>query len=109
MAITKTLGQIASVKLGDGGYDDACFGFSFTLTGNSTGVGDFFGFWRTRPKCAEWSEADRINHWGNAMDRVAALMRDAKVRDFKDLAGKPIEMTFDGMILQSWRILVEVL
>lgn len=31
--------KIERVKFGAGGYDDAMFGFSFTLTGNGSGAG----------------------------------------------------------------------
>jgi hypothetical protein len=41
--------------------------------------------------------------------RIKGLMEDAKVTDFSNLKGIPVEAEFDGDILKSWRVLKEVL
>ena len=41
--------------------------------------------------------------------RLNALLQDAKVTHVGELVGVPVEVTFDGMTLQSWRVLKEVL
>ena len=38
-----------------------------------------------------------------------SLLNEAKVDDIKNLKGVPVEATFDGTLLKSWRILTEVL
>lgn len=110
MANEKRLGSIAGIKLGEGGYDDAAFGFSFDLRiGNSSAVGDFWGMWRRHHEGCEWTPDDRIRKYGEIMQRMSELMAAAKVSDFNLLVGKPIELTMDGMRMVSWRILTEVL
>ena len=37
------------------------------------------------------------------------LIVDAKVRNFYDLVGIPVEVTIEGNALSSWRVLTEVL
>jgi hypothetical protein len=104
------LGKISKVRLGAGGYDDAMFGLSLTFSfGDSTGCGDFIGFWTTYPEHAKYSR----EHWEachkDTMLRLIRLMHEAKVGDVSQLKGVPIEATFDGMKLVDWRILSEVL
>jgi hypothetical protein len=43
------------------------------------------------------------------MRYVSSLLKDAKVNSVDQLKGKPVEVTFDGNMLKSWRILTEVL
>ena len=109
----KELGKIQAVKFGIGGYNDACLGIFFTLGGENWGV------------CAEksaldsnlvpvyehakWTEVDRSRQYDEIMRYVSDLLKVAKVDDVSRLVGKPIEATFDGMMLKSWRILTEVL
>jgi hypothetical protein len=105
------LGRISKIRLGDGGYDDAMFGVSVTLSmdGGSTGVSDFKGAWATHPKHAKYSEEEWAAGHTEAYRWLRQLMRDAKVHDFADLQGVPVEVTIDGNTLKSWRILTEVL
>lgn len=111
------LGKIQSLRFGFGGYDDAMFGVSFTLGGESWGVSDFWGTWppsHKRSEHAKWSEADRINAVYDTQRRLEELMRAAKVKDLNDLVGIPVQCEFDGKSswgsrLSSWRVLTEVL
>ncbi len=113
MATGKYLGKIASVVIGDGGYQDAMFGVSFQLSfDGSSGVGDFWGAWGTGIDCTErckWTEAERQQQVAEAFWKLAKLMRDAKVSDAAKLKGVPIEVEIEGMGLKSWRVLTEVL
>ncbi len=105
----KYIGKIESVKLGSGGYDDAMFGFSFSLYSQGGSCGDFWGTWTNRPNGAEWTEVQQGEARAASMFRMRDLMKDAKVSDFTALKGKPIEITFENGRLKSWRILTEVL
>jgi hypothetical protein len=95
----KELMKIEHLRFGAGGYDDAMFGFSFTLTGDGSGCGDFWGCWAK----------DIGEHFGGVAERVKELMKAAKVDEFYQLKGKPVEVIFNGGRLESWRILTEVL
>jgi hypothetical protein len=43
------------------------------------------------------------------MRYVSKLLKEAKVDSVDKLKGKPVEVTFEGNTLKSWRILTEVL
>jgi hypothetical protein len=51
----------------------------------------------------------QLQRYGETMKRVENLLREAKVSELHDLVGKPIEVTFENLVLTSWRILTEVL
>lgn len=105
----KMLGKIKSVKLGTGGYDDAMFGIDFTLGGDGFGVCDFWGTWESYSKGSKYSETDWLKSHAENYHRLMKLMKEAKVKNFTQLEGKPIEIVFNNGTLVSWRILSEVL
>lgn len=113
MSERKELGKIKSIRVGMGGYQDAMFGVTFDLGGDGWGVSDFWGFWSpSRMKHSEhckWTEASRLQALTDAFVRLDSLMKSAKVNDSMKLAGIPIEVSFEGTTLKSWRILTEVL
>lgn len=109
--IKKELGKIKSASFGRGGYQDVQIGISFSFSGGDSGwgTGDFWGFWDgERSDSADWSEADRIAYLGMMVMRLDQLLLDAKVFDVAKLVGVPVEVTFNGNRMQSWRILTEV-
>lgn len=107
------LGKIERVEFGIGGYQDAMLGIHVTLSGGGWGVGATKSAWDARTiECsphAKWTEADRSKQYDEIMRYVSNLLADAKVGTVADLKGIPIEATFDGMTLNSWRILTEVI
>lgn len=104
------LGRIKSVKLGSSGYQDAMFGVSFELGGDGWGVGDFWGTWGAAPdKYCKWTVAEQEAEWAKVFRRLKDTMKAAKVRDMRRLEGVPVEVSFDGDRLKSWRVLKEVL
>lgn len=110
--IKKELGKISYVRFGYGGYDDAMFGATFTFEMQGSGVGDFWGFWpltMQRSEYTKWLDSDRDYVVLDTQRRVEAVMKAAKVRDFKDLVGVPVEVTIEDNTLSSWRVLTEVL
>lgn len=111
--MNKALGKIEAIRVGLGGYQDVMFGVTFTLRGEAWGVSDFKGFWSPsqmkRSEHAQWTEEGRKEQIAGAFYWLDQLMADAKVTDAGKLVGKPIEATFDGMQLKSWRLLTEVL
>ena len=107
--MTKELGKISSVKFGGGGYDDAMFGFSFVFEGGWGGVSDFWGTWSHWDTQCKWTKEDQANHWSTDFDRVKGIMEKAKVSDFNDLVGIPVEITFEDHCIRDWRVLTEVL
>ena len=107
------IGKIESVFFGHGGYQDAFIGIGFTLSGKGWGVSDFRGYWDAEiihhsDNC-KWSEDGRDREFAETMRYVSKLLADAKCGSVDKLKGKPIEATFDGNMLKSWRILTEAL
>lgn len=104
------LGKIQRFEIGMGGYDDAMFGLSVTLGGNGWGVQDFDGTWNREPDAfCKWTKKDQLELWGNMCDRIRKLMAQAKVSNTQEMVGVPVQVTFVGSRLESWRILEEVL
>lgn len=106
----KELGKIQRFDIGLGGYDDAMFGMSVTLSGQGWGVQDFDGTWAHAPdKHCKWTAEDQAAVWAKMIQRVLNLMRQAKVKTAPEMVGIPVEVTFVGNKLESWRVLEEVL
>jgi hypothetical protein len=109
--MTRTeLGKIKSAQFGWGGYNEAMVGATFVLGGESWGVGDHWGAWGVeRTEHCRWTEDDRLRQLGEVCVRLAALLKSARKDDVSRLPGTPVEATFDGNMLKSWRVLEEVL
>ena len=109
----KSIGKISSISLGYGGYQDAQFGLSvnFTSKKDSWEVGDFKGFWSTdtKSKGCKWTEKDRDASFAEIMRLINKLLSESNKQSLDQLKGTPVEVTFDGMSLKSWRILTEVI
>lgn len=105
----KELGKIKQLSLGMGGYQDAMFGFSFTLEGVAWGVQDFWGTWATHYESCKWTVEEQNSQFIEALLKVKKLMEIAKVNNFEKLRNIPIEAEFSENKLVSWRILEEVL
>jgi hypothetical protein len=104
------LGRIQKAAFGWGGYQDAQFGLSITIGGKSWGCGDFKGDWGIeRSDHCKWSEEDRLQGLGKACIALRDILKAAGVQTVDQLAGVPIEATFNGTLLVSWRVLDEVL
>jgi hypothetical protein len=111
--MTKELGKIEKVNFGHCGYQDACLGISFVLSGSGWGLMDSKSTWDAElikhTENSQWTEEDRNKQYSEIMRYVSKLLKDAKVDSINQLEGKPIEVTLDGMLLKEWRILSEVL
>lgn len=109
----KELGRIQSIRVGHVGYQDAFLGVAFTLGGKGWGVGDSWGFWSPHivkhDDNTNWTEASRQAEIFNAFARLSELLKTAGMDDSNKLVGLPVECTFEGMSLKSWRLLTEVL
>ena len=107
------LGKIESVSFGLGGYQGAMLGLHVTLSNGGWGVGDSRANWDAEQikwsKHTQWTEEDRDGWYSEIMRYVSKLLKDAKVDSVDKLKGKPVEVTFEGKTLKSWRILTEVL
>lgn len=107
----KELGKIKTATFGLGGYQDCQIGFWLTLGGDSWGVSaGKSGAWALeRDKYCKWTEEDRRAALADSAWELAQTLKQAKVNSVQELVGTPIEATFDGNMLKSWRVLTEVL
>jgi hypothetical protein len=109
----KKLGKIESVSFGLDGYQGAMLGLHVTLGNGSWGVGDSKANWDAEQikwsEHTQWTELERDSWYAEIMRYVSKLLKEAKVDSVDKLKGKPVEVTFDGNQLKSWRILTEVL
>lgn len=106
------VGKIRAVLFGQGGKDNHCFGFNFFIGSDKDGWGiqDFWGtYYTSRPEKAQWSEDDRLKLMGEQCMRVNSLLMAAKKTHVMELVNCPVEVTFDGDTVMSWRLLEEVM
>lgn len=106
----KVLMKIDSVTLGNGGYQDAQFGVSFSFKTDGSGIGTFWGTWGgKRSEHAKWTEQSRLDALGEMCLKIDKLLVEAKVKSLDKLKGIPVEVTIVGNTFQDFRILTEVL
>lgn len=109
----KELGKITRAEFGFGGYQECEFGLWLTLSGKSWGVtAKISGGWMhsMKPdKDTKWTEESRAKDYAEMATAISDLLTTAKIQSISQLIGLPVEATFDGLTLQSWRILTEVL
>lgn len=103
MSVEKHIGKIGNVKFGVGGYQDAMFGLTVELAGPKVNVVDFIGWWTNRNM--EGDDAARVK----ATQRIENLCVEARVNSVMDLKNIPVEVTLKFNVLESWRILTEVM
>lgn len=100
------IGKIKSVRYGMGGYQDACFGFSFELGGKAWGVSDFWGTWARKPdKHTKWTVADQDREFLSSSRKVLSLLQRSGRPSIDRLVGVPVRCVFDGNTLKSWDII----
>lgn len=107
----KHLGKISEVKFGFGGYQDLQLGLTIKLSFPGSGAETFLaGGWITEiSEYTKWTEDDRAREHASLCANLIKILKDAKVEDVADLKNKPIEATFERLVLTNWRILTEVL
>ena len=107
------LGKIREVYFGLGGYLGAQLGLSLDFSGAGWGVSAFEGFWSpSEVECSpnsKWTDDDRDAAFSDLTRNIDKYLNQAKIRKVSDLKNVPVEVTFDGGILKSWRILTEVI
>jgi len=109
----KELGKISKVTIGNTGYQEAMFGIDIWVQG--AGWGSclcFTGGWNMDPSpSAKWTVDDRDKKNGEAFNKLRLIMKDFKVKEFRELEGKPIEATFESPLgsIISIRPLTEVM
>lgn len=60
-------------------------------------------------KGCKWDERDREKTITASVEKIAEILRAAKVNYVSELVGKPVEITIDRNSLMDFRILEEVL
>ena len=103
------LGKISEVSFGK---SDGRFGLWVTLSGTWS-VQSQYTCWDPQEvevtKHTKWSEEDRDKQMQKIMRKVSELLHDAKVSNVSELKNIPVEFTSKDGMLDTWRILTEVL
>jgi hypothetical protein len=100
------LGKITKAELV---LEEGRLGFKFQLTADGWGVNDFKGEWAEWSEYCHWTKEQQQTSLGKILLNIGSVMKDANVTSFSELVGKPIMVTTKGMVLDSWRILTEVI
>lgn len=105
------LGKISRVKFGYGGYQESMLGLDLEFSGNNWSCGTFEGFWRPSgwTEGTRWTKNDLSSSFTRLINSIDSYLTDAKVMSVDKLLNIPVEVTIDGGVLKSWRILKEVL
>lgn len=105
------LGKIEKAVFGMGGYQDVQFGLWLTISGKDRGVQHGIpGGWSFPPdEHAKWTLEEQTENYGQMARKICALLKEAKVDSVDKLVGIPVECSFNGMQLESMRVLTEVL
>jgi hypothetical protein len=110
MSERKEFGKIKEATFGLGGYQDVQIGFWLVLGGESWGVHAGSGAWATEhTDSCKWTPESRLLEIGEQGMLLVETLNKANKRRVQDLVGVPVEVTFDGNALKSWRVLTEVL
>lgn len=110
----KELGKITSVRFGFycGRGEDA-FGLKLGFGGPSWGVGHEIMMSPGSPEdflpVEQGEDESTPPIWETAVKRLLRIMAEGKIRDVSKLEGLPVEVTFEGGLVKSWRVLTEVL
>lgn len=106
----KFLGKITRAEFGFGGYQDGELGLSLTFEGSGYGVRTFIGAigWEWTKDC-KWTESDRVEKLGISVLELGAILSKAKKTKVSQLLNIPVEVTFKDSVLESWRVLEEVI
>lgn len=109
----KMLGKIESVYFGIGGYQDAQLGLHMSFSGGAWGVGWSESVWDPETikhtEHTQWTEESRDKQLADLCRQISKYLKEAKVNSVDKLKGVPVEVTFEGNTIKSWRILTEVI
>jgi len=100
------LGKIRKVTFGNYEY---LFGLFLDLGGDGWGVSAEYCYNHCYMPKNQLGEQDKIDDELTMISKIQLLLSDAKVETIDQLIGKPVEVTFEGNLIRSFRILTEVL
>ena len=106
----KILGKIDFAEFGT--FKDRPFliGIQFGFLIGGYGVMDGGKYTVNISKDCHWdSSSEREHAITLSIERVAQLLKDAKVNYVSELIGKPVEVTLEGSCFKDFRILTEVI
>jgi len=107
MPETKTLGKITSFKFG---INEWCMGSFLTLSCDGCCVNTNNVYNCTKhTEYSKWTPEDQKDWAAKALMTLHDWMEEAQVSDVSEMVGIPVEVTWNGNLMKSWRILTEVI
>lgn len=102
------LGKIKKAEWGRLYDRNFMYGLHLTFEGAGWLVASPSHLLNMHPDC-KWSKEEKLNALFELNEFVYKTLGEAKVDTVDQLKNIPVEVTFDGMIFKSFRILAEVL
>jgi len=111
MSTQKLLGKISSAQFGMIPDHPYLMGLQLTFhfNGSGSGVGDGGRYTENISESCRFTNTTRAEAITAIVDKTAEILKAAKVHYVSELVNKPVEVTLDGNLFKSFRILTEVL
>lgn len=103
------LGKITKASFGVVDDRPYLIGLQLFFESSSWGVGDGGKYMMNNSDTCRYKDGQREQAALRVIQQVHDLLAEAKVDSVAKLVGKPVEVTFDGNMFHSFRILTEVL
>ena len=108
--LRKQLGKIETISFG---VEDGKLGLSLTFTFGSTGCIWYETIWDfatvEKTEYSKWTEMEREQEAVELMKKISKYLNEAKVSSITELKNVPVECSFSGNMMRSWRVLKEVI
>lgn len=102
----KLLGKITEAEFG---FTEYLMGLKLSFGGPGWCVSDGGRFSMNMSSTCRYEAGEKAAECQRVMDKVAEILKDAKVEHVSELAGKPVEVIIKSGTFHSVRILTEVL
>lgn len=109
MALKKLLGKISSAQFGTIPDCPYLMGLQLTFHFDGSGIGDGGRYTENISEHCLFTNTTRADAITAMIDKVADILKAANVNYVSELVNVPVEVTLEGNIFKSFRILTEVL
>lgn len=109
MATQKMLGKISSAQFGTIPDRPYLMGLQLTFHFGDSGVGDGGRYTENISERCRFINTTRADAITAMVDKTADILKAANVNYVSELVNVPVEVTLEGDIFKSFRILTEVL
>ncbi len=109
MATQKLLGKISSAQFGTIPDRPFLMGLQLTFHFNGSGIGDGGRYTENISESCRFTDTTRWDAITAMVDKTADILKAANVNYVSELVNVPVEVTLEGNVFKSFRVLTEVL